>query len=80
MYTKSPDYFHAAGSTLLAGRSFTWHDDKNTPRVAVINQEFARKLFGSESKALGRYYKMPRMATLSLVRIKSRSSCGISNS
>ena len=43
---------------LLSGRAFTWHDDTNAPRVAVINQEFARKIFGSVSSAMGRYYKM----------------------
>ncbi len=35
MYNISPEYFHAAGTALLAGRTFTWHDDKNAPRVAV---------------------------------------------
>ncbi len=33
----SPEYFHAAGTSLLAGRAFTWQDDKNAPRVAVVN-------------------------------------------
>ena len=54
----SPDYFRAAGAILLAGRTFTWHDDKNAPRVAVVNREFARKIFGSPTKAIGRSYKM----------------------
>jgi predicted permease len=54
----SPDYFRAAGTALLAGRTVTWHDDKNAPPVAVVNQEFARKVFGSVTNALGRYYKM----------------------
>ncbi len=49
----SPGYFEAAGTTLLAGRSLTWHDDRNAPRVAVVNQEFARQVFGSAEKALG---------------------------
>jgi predicted permease len=53
----SPEYFHAAGTTLLEGRGFTWSDDKDAPRVAVVNALFARKIFGSESKALGQYYK-----------------------
>jgi predicted permease len=57
-YSISPEYFRAAGTSLLAGRSFSWHDDKNAPRVAVINQEFARKIFGSAPNAMGRYYKM----------------------
>jgi predicted permease len=53
----SPEYFQAAGTALLSGRAFTWHDDKDAPRVAVINQEFARKVFGSVPSAMGGYYK-----------------------
>ena len=59
LYNISPDYFPAAGTALLAGRPFTWHDDKNAPRVAVINQQFARRIFGSVTNAIGRNYKMP---------------------
>ena len=65
----SPDYFHAAGTALLAGRAFTWHDDKNAPRVAVINQEFARKLFGSAANAMGAYYKMQDGTRIQVVGI-----------
>ena len=50
MYSISPEYFHAAGTALLAGRTFTWHDDKNAPRVAVVNREFASKIFGSATR------------------------------
>jgi predicted permease len=53
----SPEFFAVAEMTLLAGRAFTWHDDKNAPRVAVINQLFAREVFGSSTNALGRYFK-----------------------
>ena len=59
LYNISPEYFDAARTTLLAGRNFSWHDDKNSPRVAVVNREFARKLFGSLSSALAGYYKLP---------------------
>jgi predicted permease len=58
-FSISPEYFHAAGTTLLSGRTFTWHDDKNAPPMAVINQEFARKLFGSVTNATGGYFKQP---------------------
>jgi predicted permease len=58
IFNISPEYFRAAGTALLSGRIFTWQDDKDAPRVAVVNREFARKLFGSEMGALGRYYKM----------------------
>jgi predicted permease len=54
----SPRYFEAAGTTLLSGRAFTWHDDAHAPRVAVINQEMARRVFGSVDTALGGYYKL----------------------
>jgi predicted permease len=54
----SPEYFRAAGTTLLSGREFTWHDDTNTLRVAAINQEFAREVFGSAANAVGGYFKM----------------------
>jgi predicted permease len=54
----SPDYFNAAGTTLLAGRTFTLHDEKKAPLVAVVNREFARVMFGSVDKAVGSYYKI----------------------
>ena len=58
-FSISPEYLRAAGTTLLAGRDLTWHDDKNAPRVAVINRELARRIFGSVTNAMGRYYKLP---------------------
>lgn len=57
-YSVSPGYFRAAGTSLLTGRTFTWHDDSKAVRVAVVNQEFAHRLFGSASKALGSYFKI----------------------
>ena len=56
VYRISPGYFHAAGTALLQGRDISWHDDRSSTPVAVINEEFARKVFGSLN-VLGRYYK-----------------------
>jgi predicted permease len=53
----SPDYFRAAGTALLSGRSFTMHDDDKAPVVAVVNREFARKVFGSADKAIGSHFR-----------------------
>ncbi len=53
----SPDYFRAAGTAILAGRTFTLHDENKAPLVAVVNREFARKLFGSVDKAVGGHFK-----------------------
>ena len=58
MYNISPEYFRAAGTALLSGRTFTWRDDKNSPPVAIVNREFARKVLGSAKNAVGGYYKM----------------------
>ncbi|HUN83027.1 MAG TPA: ABC transporter permease [Terracidiphilus sp.] len=55
-YAVSPGYFKAAGTTLLAGRDFTWNDTGNTPPVAVINREFAEKVFGSIARAMGNHF------------------------
>jgi predicted permease len=51
----SPGYLKAAGTRLMAGRDFTWQDDTKSPKVAVINQAFARKLFGGAS-AIGQHF------------------------
>src|SRR5271169_3013638 len=58
MYNISPDYFRASGTSLLAGRGFSWHDDTNAPRVAVVNRQFASKILGSVADAVGRYFKL----------------------
>ena len=58
MFNISPDYFRASGTALLAGRAFSWHDDTNAPRVAVVNREFASKILGSVPDAVGRYFKL----------------------
>jgi len=68
-YKISPEYFQAAGTALLAGRTFSRHDDKDAPPVAVINHEFARKIFGSVAGALGRYYRMPDGTRVQVVGI-----------
>jgi predicted permease len=57
-YEISPGYFGAAGTSLLAGRTFDWHDDKDAPPVVVVNRDFAGKMFGSVTNAIGSYYKL----------------------
>ncbi len=69
MYHISPEYLHAEGTTLLSGRAFTWHDDKGSTRVAVVNREFARKIFGSVKNAIGGYYKMPDGTRIQVVGV-----------
>ena len=53
----SPGYLQAAGTHLLQGRDFTWHDDAKAPKVAIINERFASAMFGSTA-ALGHQFMM----------------------
>jgi putative ABC transport system permease protein len=45
----SPDYPKALGVPLLAGRSFTDHDDASAPKVAMINRAAAKRFFGDQN-------------------------------
>ncbi len=75
-YHVSPEYLHAEGTRLLSGRAFTWHDDKESPRVAVVNAEFARKIFGSVQNAIGGYYKLPDGTRILVVGISENGKYG----
>ncbi|HXW56107.1 MAG TPA: ABC transporter permease [Candidatus Cybelea sp.] len=44
-FSISPGYLEAAGTHLLMGRDFTWHDDAHSPRVALVNEAFAKGMF-----------------------------------
>ncbi|HEY6346719.1 MAG TPA: ADOP family duplicated permease [Bryobacteraceae bacterium] len=57
-YSVSPGYVGAAATPMLSGNPFTWHDDANAPRVAVINQEFAREIFDSVTNTTGKHYQL----------------------
>ena len=56
-YNISPGYLQAAGTRLLAGRDLNLHDDKKAPTVALVNRQFALKVFGSVEKAVGGHFK-----------------------
>jgi predicted permease len=68
-YAASPGYFKAAGTALLAGRDFAWADDKNAVPVAVVNQEFARKVFGSVQNAIGGHFRLDSKTRLEVVGV-----------
>jgi hypothetical protein len=58
VYPVSPGYFAAAGTRLLTGRNLSWtDDDKRTPRAAIVNQTFARKVYGA-TPAVGQHFVM----------------------
>jgi predicted permease len=56
-YRVSPGYLDAAGTKLLAGRDLALNDDSKAPKVALVNRQFAVKVFGSVEKAIGGHFK-----------------------
>jgi predicted permease len=55
VFPMSPGYIEAAGTRLLSGRDVSWHDTAQTPCVAIVNQTFARKIWG-EAPAIGQRF------------------------
>ncbi len=53
----TPDFFETVGTPLLRGRSFSAADGPNGPRVAVINDMMARRLWPGQD-AVGRRFKL----------------------
>ncbi len=47
-YSVTPGYFAAMGIRLVRGRLFTEEDGPGAPRVGIINETFARRLFSGE--------------------------------
>jgi predicted permease len=55
VFQMSPGYLEAAGTRLLEGRDFSWSDTPRAPYVAIVNEVFARKMWG-ESPAIGQHF------------------------
>jgi predicted permease len=54
-FTISPGYLEAARTRLLRGRDLSWSDTTQTPYVAIVNETFARKMWG-ETRAIGQRF------------------------
>ena len=52
----APGYFHTVGMTLLAGRDFTDGDVIGAPKVAIVNEAFARR-FPLGANPVGRRFR-----------------------
>jgi predicted permease len=68
-YNVSPGYLAALQTALLAGRDLTWHDDATAPRVTLVNEQLARKLFGGDAGAVGRRMKLQDGTTVQIVGV-----------
>jgi putative ABC transport system permease protein len=56
----TPDYFATLQLPLLAGRVLGDQDGPATPKVAVVNESFVHKFFGSPNQATGRTFSERR--------------------
>lgn len=53
----SDGYFRTMGTPLLAGRDFSDRDTANAPFVAIVNEQFAKKILGTENP-IGRSFRI----------------------
>ncbi|MBL8221275.1 MAG: FtsX-like permease family protein, partial [Bryobacterales bacterium] len=56
-FTVGPGAFQAMGSTLAAGREYTWSDIHEKRQVVLISESFAREYWGSAQAAIGKQIK-----------------------
>ena len=54
-YHVGPGYLHTSGTRLLRGRDFTTNDNAKAPSVAIVNETFAKQLFGT-ADAVGKTF------------------------
>ena len=62
VYPMSPEYLKAAGTRLLEGRDVSWQDRKETPPVAIVNETFARTMWG-DTRAIGQRFVLWERST-----------------
>lgn len=58
----SPGYFATVGTSLVAGRDFTWSDLQQRRPVVVISERLAREMWGDPAAAIGRRIRENRLA------------------
>jgi predicted permease len=75
----SAGYFRTLGVPLLAGREFTTSDAAGAPKVAIVNEEFARK-FNLGREAVGKSMSLdPRAKTLDVLIVGLVRNAAYSN-
>jgi predicted permease len=51
-----PGYFATMGTSFVAGRDFDAHDNRSAPNVAIVNEEFVKKIFHGQNP-IGRAFR-----------------------
>ncbi len=76
----SPEYFDTLQIPFLAGRNFADNDKSDTPRVAIVNEAFARRFIvgtGQLEKAIGRIFRRRDAVPIQIVGIVKDSVYGV---
>ncbi|HSE47776.1 MAG TPA: ABC transporter permease [Terriglobales bacterium] len=68
----SPDYKQVRNLVVLAGRFFDEDDTRARAKVAVVTQEFAKRMFGSEDAAVGQTVKVTNLPFVIIGVFKER--------
>jgi predicted permease len=55
-------YFEAVGTPILRGRGISERDTAESPKIAVVNETFARKFFGSEDPIGKHFGPIPKLS------------------
>jgi len=71
----SPDFFRAAGMSLVAGRSFTWDDTVDRTQVVIVTARMASLLF-PDGEAVGRRLRFPAGRTATVVGVVADATAG----
>jgi macrolide transport system ATP-binding/permease protein len=48
VYEVSPGFLETMGTRLMAGRDLTWNDNERSPRVAIVNVAFGKRVLHTE--------------------------------
>jgi putative ABC transport system permease protein len=59
--SSGPGYFRTMGTSFVAGRDFDEHDNLSAPLVAIVNEEFAKKIFQG-ANPVGRSFRREESA------------------
>jgi putative ABC transport system permease protein len=53
----SPDFFNTMGIRIMAGRAFSERDTANSPKVAIVNQSFVKKILNG-ANPIGAHFQI----------------------
>jgi predicted permease len=60
--TVGHDYFRAMTTPIVEGRSFSEHDDQNSPRVVIVNETLARRFWPNDG-AIGKRVQLGKASS-----------------